>query len=607
MQGQPCVVAPGLGRHGGLPLLSCMPLRPIPTVIGLGSLCIVLYMWGLGDVPFYTKGQPREASVVWEIYTNGEWILPLRNGHLIPSKPPLFHWLAALCSFALGELSELTIRLPSAVLAIVGVLLTYYAGSVLWGIEAGLVAGLIVATSFEWLRAATAARVDMTLTACMVMAFVFFLFLYRRQAVSLWQALLFFGCLGLATLAKGPVGAVLPCLTIIVFLAFRRDFAFLCQLHLVPGIVFFLVVAGSWYGLALWQGGEEFFTKQIMKENVLRFFASGAAGAGHEHPFYYFIPTFFLGMLPWSFFFPPLVIFLYQRRKTLHEHNFLYLIVWIVTVFLFYSVSSSKRSVYILPLYPAVALLLGAWWQELRRGTVVLPQAFTWILSGGGYGCLGILAVGLLGVGSQALGADPLGLIRPFLHPRDQDNLPLFTGIVAEHPLAFAIWAVSVGVAAIGLVFGLRKERWGQVFAGLAVFTIATFLLVQGVFQPTIAAARTFRPFMAQVGEKIGDAPLFFYRTFDSGALFYANRRIPFYDSIAQDAVQRSVPHFLLMWEEEWKKFAEWPELEETGVSQGTGPKGKQPLILVYVPAQTKLPAEHEGHAERGTVAKDAL
>jgi hypothetical protein len=525
----------------------------------------------------------------------------------VPSKPPLFHWLGALCSFGLGELSEFTIRLPSAVLAIVGVLLTYYAGSVLWGVEAGLVAGLILATSFEWLRAATTARVDMTLTACMVMAYVFFLFLYRQHAVSLWQALLFFGCLGLATLSKGPVGAVLPGLTILVFLALRRDFAFVRQLHLVPGIAVFLVIAGSWYGLAVWQGGGEFFTKQIMKENVLRFFASGMAGAGHEHPFYYFIPNLLLGMAPWSLFLTPLGIFLYQRRKTLHEQGFLYLIVWAVTVFVFYSAASSKRSVYILPIYPAVALLLGAWWQELRHGSVVLPPAFTWILFGGGYVCLGILTVALLGVGSQALGADPLELIRPFLHPRDQDNLPLFTGIVAEYPLAFGVWAVSVGAAAIGLVFGLRKDQWGRVFASLAVFTIGTFLLVQGVFQPTIAAARTFRPFMAQVGEKIGDAPLFFYRTFDSGALFYANRRIPFYDSLAQDGTQSSVPYFLLMWEEEWKKFAEWPELQAAGVSKGTGPKGKQPLILVRVSGQTKLPAEYEGHAERGRVEKNAL
>ena len=134
-------------------------MRPLPTALGLACLCLSLYVWGLDDLPFYTKGQPREATVVWEITTHGEWILPLRNGHIIPSKPPLFHWLGALASRLGGEPNELTIRLPSALLAILGVLLTYYTGVALWGVEAGLLAGIILATSFEWFRAATTARV----------------------------------------------------------------------------------------------------------------------------------------------------------------------------------------------------------------------------------------------------------------------------------------------------------------------------------------------------------------------------------------------------------------------------------------------------------------
>src|SRR5713226_9365330 len=156
-----------------------MRLHPLLTGLGLGLLCALLYLWGLGDLPFYTKGEPREATVVWEIYTSGEWILPLRNGHIIPSKPPLFHWLGTL----------LSIRLPSAVLAIIGVLLTYATGLSLWGVEAGLIAALVLATSFEWVRAATTARVDMTLTVCMVMAFLFFQLLYRRHTVSRTQSL----------------------------------------------------------------------------------------------------------------------------------------------------------------------------------------------------------------------------------------------------------------------------------------------------------------------------------------------------------------------------------------------------------------------------------
>src|SRR5262245_44589533 len=99
-------------------LESVMRQYPFLTGCGLFLLCALLYLWGLGAVPFYTKGEPREATVVWEIYTNGEWILPLRNGHIIPSKPPLFHWLGTITSFVWGDLTEWTIRLPSALLAL---------------------------------------------------------------------------------------------------------------------------------------------------------------------------------------------------------------------------------------------------------------------------------------------------------------------------------------------------------------------------------------------------------------------------------------------------------------------------------------------------------
>jgi 4-amino-4-deoxy-L-arabinose transferase-like glycosyltransferase len=583
-----------------------MRVRLHLTGLGLVLLCALLYLWGLGSLPFYTKGEPREATVVWEIYTTGEWILPLRNGYFIPSKPPLFHWLGALLSLAWGELSELTIRLPSALLAILGVLLTYYTGVALWGVEAGLVAAVILSTSFEWVRAATTARVDMTLTVFMVMAFLFFLFLYRRHQVNHAQALLFFVLLGLATLAKGPVGVLLPGLTVGIFLTLRRDLGFLRQLHIGSGTVVLVLIAGSWYSLALWQGGEEFFTKQILKENVLRFFASGAAGAGHEHPFYYFVPNLFLGMAPWSFFLPPLMVFLYQRRRTWAADEFLYLIVWAATVFFFYSASSSKRSVYILPLYPAIALLLGVWWQELRQGKIVVPRGLSWLLRGSGYLGFVTLVLAVVIVLTQLLGYDALGVIRPFLHPKDQNNLPLFTGIVSAHLPAFLLWFGVVGPSALFLVQGLRRQHWRWVFSALAAFTVSTFLLVNTVFQPAVAAARTFQPFMARVVAHVGEAALFFYRAFDSGAVYYADRRIPFYDA-AQ--LRPGESYFLLMWEEEWAKVASHngTGLRAVDVSEGTGPKGNHRLVLVAVPAGASVPVEAEPAAEDDLPEEDTL
>lgn len=584
-----------------------MRQHPLPTGLGLFLLCALLYLWGLGDVPFYTKGEPREATVVWEIYTTGDWVLPLRNGHIIPSKPPLFHWLGTLVSFAWGAVNELTIRLPSAGLAILGVLLTYGTGVALWGVEAGLVAAVVLATSFEWSRAATTARVDMTLTVCMVTAFVFFLFLYRRQKVGWGNAIVFYLLLGLATLAKGPVGVVLPGLTIILFLTFRRDLKFLRHLHMVTGGVLVALIAGSWYGLALWKGGQDFFIKQILKENVLRFFTSDA---GHEHPFYYFVPNLFLGMAPWSFFFPPLAVFLYQRRRTWAKDGFLYLLVWSATILFFYSVAKSKRSVYILPLYPAMALLLGAWWQELRQGSTTLPATFFWLMRGSGYLCLILLGVTIASVFLQIFGYDPLALIRSFLHPKDQSNLPLFTGIVVAHLGAFLLWGIVVGLSAILLILGLQRRYWGWVFASLATFTVSLSLLVNTVFQPTVAATRTYRPFMERVVTSVGDAPLFFYQTFDNGALYYAKRHVPFYDPTL---LQPGAPYFLLMRQEEWEKISSrnTTDLLAVDVSEGTGPKDRHHLVLVQAPhgaVVPSIPVENSSPAvEEDTAEEDTL
>ncbi len=584
----------------------------------LSLFCTLVFVWGLGDIPFYTKGQPREATVIWEIYHYddwGDWILPLRNGYIIPSKPPLFHWLGTLVSLTFGQLNEFSIRFPSALLALLGVLLTYRVGAVLWGVEAGLIAGLTLATSFEWVRAATTARVDMTLTFFMVVAFFSFWSLYRKQQacpepgrrVGWVEALGFFCLLGLATLAKGPIGVVLPGLVIGVFLCIKRDLLFVRHLHLsrlIVGGLLFLIVAGSWYALALWQGGEEFFEKQIMKENVLRFVSSGSAGAGHVHPFYYFIPNLFLGMAPWSFFFPPLIYFLYQCRQRWAEKNFTYLIVWIVTIFLFYSASSSKRTVYILPIYPAIALLLGAWWQELRRGEIALPQGFLMLMKAAGYGCCGVVSLASIGVIAHASGFDPLGLIRPFLHPKDQSNLPLFTGIVADHPVAFAVWFMGVGGAMVLLVWGLRRQAWERVFGGLVVFTTSIFLLINHVIQPTLAAARTFRPFMGRVVERVEEQPLFFFRSFDSGALYYADRRIPFYFP----PITPQTAYFILLWEEEWERLQDsgfTEQLHIVDTSEGTGPKGNHHLHLVKVAANLELPPWEDDL--KGLIHKDAM
>src|SRR5215470_14386760 len=138
-----------------------------------GSLRIVLYiflvvaawgaleMWGVGRAPFHTKGEPREGLVVWEMTHGGGWILPRRNGVELPSKPPLFHWLAAATALGRGATDEWSMRFPSVALSLVGLLCVFATGAALWTPRAGLISALGLMTMFEWARAATNARVDM--------------------------------------------------------------------------------------------------------------------------------------------------------------------------------------------------------------------------------------------------------------------------------------------------------------------------------------------------------------------------------------------------------------------------------------------------------------
>ena len=161
----------------------------------------------LGGYPFYTKGEPREAVTVLAIATGGGVILPMRAGIELPSKPLLMHWIAALLSMLAGGINEWTVRMPSALFGIGGVLACYYYVRRLLSDCAALFAALILATSVLYLQAASGARVDMTLSFFMEVAF--FEFFLIGEGLTRRRNLLYVS-IAMAVLAKGPVGLVLP-------------------------------------------------------------------------------------------------------------------------------------------------------------------------------------------------------------------------------------------------------------------------------------------------------------------------------------------------------------------------------------------------------------
>ena len=548
------------------------------------ALCFMQFFWRLGEAPFYTRGESREGLVVWEMYKTGNWVLPIINGDYVPFKPPLFHWIGVLVAEITGRVDEFSIRFPSALFASLGVLVIYAGGARLWNEQTGRLAAFILVTNSQWWRAGTLAQVDMALAFFTTATLLLFYYMYREERYSLFYSICLAFLLACATLAKGPLGCLVPSLIVIVFLWLRGDFAFLRKLHWVAGATSFLLVAGSWYALALWQGGAAFFIRQIVEESL----GTAAGDYGRHQPYYYFVPVFFLNLAPWSFFFPPLLFFLYRRRRDLLNDHLLFPLVWLVSVFLFFSLALGKRGIYILPLYPAFALIFGAWWGNLDKENVIgarwLTSAVAYLLAASSFVVVARMASFLLR-SSHEQGQGLLPLVR---NPKALDQVLSFLT-----PPSVLVWIclTLIGAASLLIFATLPRKKWGWVFAAIALMTTATSVFLKTTYYPTIANQRTFKPFVVRLRQNIDpQAPIFFYRAFDYGAIFYSRRHIASYPQKAE-ALQ---PVFLLMWEEDWQRLRGENNLQMLDISEGWGPVGRRRLVLVKSPRLLPIPDDKQ-------------
>ena len=323
----------------------------------LVAACLVLFFTGLGSVPFYTRGEPREALVAREMIRTGEWLVPARPDGELTRKPPIFYWAAATSLSLLPERPELAARLPSALLATAGVLLTWAVVQASFGAAIAFPAALMLATSLEWIRAATVARVDMALVAGLTLLFGAWLVALARDRPALGPRFFVMAAAGavVATLAKGPVALVLPALVAGVLLVARREWRVLRRLDVITVLLVGGAVAGLWYVAAFAKHGWAFFDI-VAKENWLRYIDTEDARTGHSHGFIYLPLVGLVGLMPWTPLLPLAGAPLVEPSRRTPAVTFA--ASWVTVTLVFFSLAAAKRSVYLLPLFPALALLL---------------------------------------------------------------------------------------------------------------------------------------------------------------------------------------------------------------------------------------------------------
>lgn len=378
-------------------------------------LVVVTFVPFLGENLFSTKGEPREAVVAVSMLNSGNWILPVTFGAEIPYKPPMLAWCVALLGWLNGGVvTEFLSRLPSAVAAVVILLTGFRLFARHASVNRAVAMALITAGSFEFFRNGTICRVDMLVTMFIVTALYAF---YRQSArhpggtwsPSLWAVALMSG----GVLTKGPVGMLLPCMVIFVFRLVRGNNFWKTTVSVGLSALFSLVLPSLWYIAAYRQGGDEFL-RLAMEENFGRFTGT-MSYESHENPAWYNLLTLAYGFAPYSLLLLMSLVCLPWKRwiASMREGNLslarfwrrlrtcdpitLFSLLAAVLIFVFYCIPKSKRSAYLLPVYPFIGYFVAIYVRWLINYVPRLVKAFCWVISAVGFIASGVVVAVSLG------------------------------------------------------------------------------------------------------------------------------------------------------------------------------------------------------------------
>jgi 4-amino-4-deoxy-L-arabinose transferase-like glycosyltransferase len=355
----------------------------------------------IGNFPIGSSTEAREVHVASIMLEKGDWILPMRDG-ILPSKPPLFHWLTAGSGALTGEIEPFDGRLISLIFAALTLAITIY-GALKFQEEApplrvALSAALFLGASYGFMRLAIDARVDMVLCFFVTLAVAAIAYplapanqKYAVESVVHRKRdfIIFYISCVFAVLAKGPLGLILPFLTahLITIYAYGLKKSLKIWLANREGIYIFLIFAPLWYYFAFEKAGIHFISKHIFFENLDRF-----SGEDFENkkPFWFYLPSFLLSVFPWSLFYFGIPIYDFFKGTKDKKKNYLNILhIWFFTGFILFSLAAGKRHAYLMPLFIPVAIYLSAVIPNLK----IYDKIFSRIVKGFGLVCLIVLSL----------------------------------------------------------------------------------------------------------------------------------------------------------------------------------------------------------------------
>lgn len=328
---------------------------------GLQLLLLAVILIWFGNLEYRKLIRPDEgryAEIPREMVVSGDWTTPRLNELKYFEKPPLQYWATAAAYEVFGE-HQWTSRIWAALTGFAGIMLAWFAGTRLFGREAGIYAALLLGSSMLYSMMAHINTLDMGVTFFITLGIFSLLLAQKEERITQrrnWMLLAWAG-LALAVLSKGLMGLILPGTALFLYSVFNRDITVWKRMHWFSGLLLFLLIAAPWFVLVI-KANPEFFDRFFIYEHYTRFTTKVH---GRFQPWYYFVPVLVLGMLPWTVLMFDTLVRTWrgsvQKMKAFSPERFL--LVWVVFVYLFFSISDSKLPSYLLPMFPSLALLMG--------------------------------------------------------------------------------------------------------------------------------------------------------------------------------------------------------------------------------------------------------
>jgi 4-amino-4-deoxy-L-arabinose transferase-like glycosyltransferase len=318
----------------------------------------ILFFVGLGNRPLSSPSEARYAEIPREMVVTKDYVTPHLNGLKYFEKPPFVYWLEAL-PIKLGFVSEFALRLPIALFGILGGLLCYAFGRRIYSRKTGLLSTMVLSTSLLYFALTRLILLDLVFSVFIAGSLFAFIIGVKCPAGKerLIHLILSSALVSLAVLTKGLAGLVLPGGVIAAWLVLTRKWAILKPLYLVPCLLVLVGLIAPWHILVA-KTNPEFLDFYFIHEHFTRYLTTVHR---RFQPFWFFVPTFFIGFMPWILFLPKAMKgFLPMKPTSWKVYDIeSFLIVWAGFIFVFFSASSSKLIPYILPIFFPMAIVVG--------------------------------------------------------------------------------------------------------------------------------------------------------------------------------------------------------------------------------------------------------